>query len=301
MNWPLGQIAILLCAGITVSVESIAAQSGPDAIQDGTACPLSNTEDQVPTGPEISITEVGFAGSLQISPSDQGEIAHSISENSHGSSFDGLVEDALEKARAGWQDRGYFRVQLTGDARMLTSSSTNQHLALNVQVLDEGARYNLAHIGFRNNTAINSAALRGLFRIKDGEIFSREKIATGLEHLRKAYWQVGYINFTAIPETTFDNEANVISLLIDVDEGMPFVLTRVDVLGLDEATREDILKDAPVKQIYNQRLFELFLEKHAPTLKIAHDDPRRIARKLDEKLGTVEVFLDARSCPADSN
>ena len=69
-------------------------------------------------------------------------------------------------------------------------------------------------------------------------------------------------------------------------------------LGLDELSRQEILKDAPVGQIYNQRLFDGFLEKHASTLKF-HDDSYHVTKRLDERAGTVEITLDSHPCPVD--
>jgi outer membrane protein assembly factor BamA len=109
--------------------------------------------------------------------SDQEQIADSIKQKTNGTSLDGAADEGLERVRRGWQDRGYFKVQVTGEARTLTSSPVSQRIALSVHV-DEGSRYNLSGITFKNNLDI----LRGLFPIKDGDIFSREKIGTGLEN-----------------------------------------------------------------------------------------------------------------------
>ena len=77
--------------------------------------------------------------------------------------------------------------------------------------------------------------------------FSRAKIAIGLENLRKAYGNFGYINFTSVPDTTFDDENHSISLDIDMDEGMQFVIGGVNVLGLDEPARQELLDGLPIK------------------------------------------------------
>ena len=54
--------------------------------------------------------------------------------------------------------------------------------------VEEGEQYRLGGITFKNNKAItNTKGLRGLFPIKDGDIFDRDKVAKGLENLRKAY------------------------------------------------------------------------------------------------------------------
>jgi hypothetical protein len=70
--------------------------------------------------------------------SDQDEIAASITERPYGTaSPDQVTELALEIARAGWQNRGYFKVLVNGDATTLTSSPVSQRIALGICV-DEG-------------------------------------------------------------------------------------------------------------------------------------------------------------------
>jgi outer membrane protein assembly factor BamA len=141
--------------------------------------------------------------------------------------------------------------------------------------------------------------LRSLFPIKDGDVFSRERIATGLENLRKAHQNFGYINFTSVPNTRFDEKRKGILLDIDVDEGKQFYVKEVDVLGLSEPAQREILQDFPVGKIYNARIFELFLKEHSSLLHFSADDPRHVKKTLDERAGTVLITLDARPCPVD--
>ena len=120
----------------------------------------------------------------------------------------------------------------------------------------------------------------------------------GLENLRKAYGELGYLNYTGVPDTTFDDEKKLAFLEIDIDEGKQFHLTRVDILGLDGPSQREVLKDMRVGQIYNQRLFELSLTKHTSLLRsLQDDDPWHVAKRMDERMGTVEIVLDTRQCP----
>ena len=260
------------------------------------SCPNSATSDeQKPSGTEISIAEVSFLGSLQMRISEQQQIADSVKRKTHGTSLEGVTEEALERARAGWQDLGYFKVQVTAETKPLTSSPVNQRIAMSVHV-DEGQRYNLKGIRFKNNKAISRVdILRGLFPIADGEIFSREKIATGLENLRKAYGELGYINFTSVPDTRFDDENRLISLVIDVDEGKQFRIGSVNVQGVDESLREDLLKTFGVGQIYSSSLWEASLLKYAGMF---CDCPNREQLRSDAKSGIVMLTLDFRPCAA---
>src|SRR5262249_911232 len=100
--------------------------------------------------PEISIVDVTFSGSLQMPVSEQEEIANSIKQKTHGTSLDDVTGQGLERIRRGWQDRGYFKVQITGEARTFTSNPPSQRVALLVDV-DEGSQYKLSGITFKNN------------------------------------------------------------------------------------------------------------------------------------------------------
>jgi len=204
-----------------------------------------------------------------------------------------LGEPVLGRVRAGWQNRGYFKVTVSGDTRTLTENAADLHVALFVHV-DEGLRYTLGAITFKHNKAIsNVEALRALFPINDGEIFSREKIAKGLEVLRKAYGQLGYINFTSVPNTSFDDQKKLIFLEIDVDEGKQFYVSSIDIVGADAEVLNDLALTPG--QAYDVRLIELFLRKHLPGADV--NDPNIQRRQFDERNGTVALTFDFRSCP----
>jgi outer membrane protein insertion porin family len=294
MRCRLAQIVVFVTSSLLVGRPHVHAQSSDStaSCHDSVA---SNDNDS--PGPEISIVDVTFSGSLQMPISEQEEIANSIKQKIHGKSLDDVTEEGLERVRAGWQDRGYFKVQITGETRTLTSSPASQRIALSVRV-DEGSQYKLSHITFKNNKAISSVeTLRGFFPIVKGEIFSREKIGKGLENLRKVYGELGYINFTSVPDTQFDDENRLITLHVDLDEGRQFRVGSVNVQGVEESLREELLKTFTVGQIYSSSLWEASLLKYAAMFPDC-DCPNREQLRVDEKSGIVMLTLDFRPCAA---
>ncbi|HEY6372181.1 MAG TPA: POTRA domain-containing protein [Candidatus Sulfotelmatobacter sp.] len=304
MRSGLAQIVVFATACLLAEQMPIAQRAHAAVIpegQDKNSCPGSSPSSEAPlSDSEVSIDNVTFSGFLQMPITDQDAIVASIIKEAHGDTLDGVVDEALERARAGWQDRGYFKVQVTGDARAITKNAADPHVALFVHV-NEGPRYTLDGITFKNNRAIsNTQALRALFPINDGDIFSRRKVAKGLENLRKAYGQYGYINFTSVPATTFDDENKLALLEIDVDEGKQFYISSIKVEGLEEQRRQEILNGLRIKpgQIYNSRLWELSLRKYGS---IVPDCECRSSHSLhlDEQTGTIAVTLDFRPCSKD--
>jgi outer membrane protein assembly factor BamA len=246
--------------------------------------------------------DVSFVGSLRLPVSDQEQIVNSVKQATYRASLGDARDEGLEKIKQGWQDHGYFNAQVTGETRTLSISPESYRIALSVQV-EEGLRYNLKGITFKNNKAIgNIDTLRGFFQIADGEVFSREKIGKGLEDLRKAYGEIGFVNFTSVPDTQFDDENGLISLVIDVNEGKQFRIGSVKVLGLDDAAREDVLKALPKRgEIFNSRIWEKSLLTYYPMLPdcgcgyVADQIAQRM-KKLDERTETVSLTFDFRPC-----
>jgi outer membrane protein insertion porin family len=147
------------------------------------------------------------------------------------------------KVRRAWQNAGYFAAQVHADARVLTSGPSSGRIAVTVQ-LDEGPQYRLEEIRFRNNVCIpNAKALRDLFPIKDGDIFSRDAIENGMRDLHRAYGEYGFISLSAVPAIQIHEEQMTVSLDIDLDEGRQFLISRVDVVGVDETALESLRRE----------------------------------------------------------
>jgi outer membrane protein assembly factor BamA len=297
----LAQPVLLGIACLLASLPTYAQLTDSDATSDTRAarlCPPLPLGGSQSSEPDISIAEVAFLGALQMPVSDRDQIATSLKQRKYTGSLDGVVGEAEERVRAAWHDRGYIKVQVTGNARMMTSSPVNQRIALSVHV-DEGLQYRLGKIRFRNNNnkAVSSVgSLRALFPIANGDVFSREKVAKGLENLRRDYWKRGYINFTSAPDTRFDDEKSLIYLEIDMDEGKQFRVSSISLEGLGETARDEILRNLPLQpgQVYDQDFFELSSQRLGALL-----DSCGSERRLNERAGTVEIRFACGQCPVE--
>lgn len=215
-------------------------------------------------GPKVKVGKIRFQGNKHINNRTLIAamknlkpigIPHSIFlESLFAKTYDATkLNEDVERVRAEYQNRGYFKV-LVNDPK--TDIHDTGHSGFHVPGLqkgsgksvditipiEEGDRYHLGSITFKNNKAVaDQRALRSLFAIKDGEIFSREKVAKGLENLRKAYGELGYINFTSVPDTKFDDEKKIVNLEIDVDEGKQFYVRRIEFQG-NTTTRDKVIR-----------------------------------------------------------
>jgi len=280
------------------------AQSRIYRISEGRAprsCKPSSFDSRQRSSPVVTIAELRFEGDLSMGTADQGQISASVSLQPYFGDRDEVTSQVLERVRAAWQERGYFKVEVRSDARMLSNSPVNERVAVTVHV-DEGQQYRLERITFKNNRVVSKAeALRNLFPIRDGDVFNRNLIVEGLDKLRNAYAELGYINFIFVPNTQIDEGCQTISLDIDCDEGKQFFVSRINITGLDEPVFQNVRKDLLIKpgDVYNQRLVKLFLEEHDSLLPTDASSERRFDLRLDERTATVEITYDFRRCDVE--
>ena len=270
-------------------------------------------------GPKIKVGRIRFQGNKHVASRELRYamknlrpvgIPHSIFlESLFAKTFDAskLDEDA-ERVRDDLRHHGYFeavvqdpKTQLrdkTGGFRIPPFQKGNGK-AMDITVpVEEGDRFRLKAITFKNNKAIqNTQLLRQLFPLQDGATFDTHEVQKGLENLRKAYGEIGYINFTAVPETQIDNEKKLLTLNIDVDEGKPFFVRRIEFQG-NTTTRDRVIRRELLVQegqTFNSRLWDLSVLRlnqlnYFEPLKPEEDTER----KIDEKDGTVDLTVKVK-------
>ena len=276
----------------------------------------------VKEGPKVKVGKIIFQGNQNIKSRVLRSamknlkpigIPHSIFlESLFAKTYDATkLEEDTERVRAEYQNRGYFKANVAdAKTKIHDTGHTGFHIpliqsgpgkAVDITMpIEEGDKYRLGKITFKNNKAIsNTAALRSMFPLKDGDVFSREKIAKGLENLRKAYGEYGYINYTGVPGTTFDDEKKLANLEIDIDEGKQFYVRRIEFQG-NTTTRDKVIRRELALEeggIYNSRLWELSLLRLNQLSyfdQLKPDDPNVTEKRLDEKNGYVDLTLHVK-------
>jgi outer membrane protein insertion porin family len=266
-------------------------------------------------GPTVKVGKIAFQGNNSLSDRTlRGAmknlrpigVPHSIIlENLFARTFDASkLDEDTDRVRQAYRDRGYFRAQTSEptthvrDAGGLNPFTLRPSKGKRIDILmpvDEGERYRLGGITFKGNKAItNTRALRAQFAQKDGEYFNATMFGKGMEQLRKAYGEQGYINFVGNPVPRPDDAKKLIYLDIDIDEGKPFYVSRIEFTGntitRDKVIRRELLLEEG--QLYNNRLWELSILRlnqlnYFETLKADQDSESR--QNADE--GTVDLLL----------
>jgi outer membrane protein insertion porin family len=273
-------------------------------------------------GPKVKVGKITFVGNKNVkSRLLRGAmknlrpvgVPHSIFlENLFARTYDATkLDEDTERVRNEFQDRGYFKV-IVSDPKTVIHDTGHQgfHIplvqsgpgkAVDITIpIEEGDKYRLGTITFKNNKAVSNARfLRAMFPMRDGDVFDRSKVAKGLDNLRNAYGDIGYINFTSIPNTTFDEDKKLVNLEIDVDEGKQFNVRRIEFSG-NTTTRDKVIRRELALeegQVYSERLWKLSLlrlNQLGYFEQLKPEDPNITERHLNEEEGTVDLTLKVK-------
>jgi len=231
-----------------------------------------------------------------------------VFENLFSQTFDASkLEEDTERVRQAYRDKGYYNAAIEEPKTQIRDQGglnwftfrPNKGKRIDILMpVEEGARYRLGTITFTGNKAVNNVkALRSTFAVKDGEWFNATLIGKGLENLKKAYGQLGYINFGAIPKPVFDDQKKTVSLNIDIDEGKPFYVSRIEFQG-NRITRDKVIRRELMLeegQVYNSQLWEYSLLRlnqleYFEPLKVDQDSEAH----QDAEAGTVDLLLKVK-------
>ena len=158
---------------------------------------------------------------------------------SKGQTLEFKQEIVGELVREAFQDKGYFMAEVSSEVAVERGpTGTANVLVVNVT---PGKQYRLTGISWDGASAFSEAELERLMPMQPGEIFSRRKLAIGLEAAHNLYHSHGYINYTPIPQPQIDEEAGSLGWLIEVDEGGLFRFGDLHIEGMPDAHRKVLL------------------------------------------------------------
>jgi outer membrane protein insertion porin family len=223
-----------------------------------------------------------------------------------------LNEDLEVGIRGLYQDNGYFKVLVKEP--ILESIDTQGHKlgvplpltgkthgkAVNITIpIEEGERYRMGTLKIVSadpdkSLSLKVDALKNIFPMKEGDIFSTDKVRKALKGYSDAYGEFGFIDFTPQPETDIDDATKTVNLTLKFDEQKQYYVRRIDFVGntttRDKVIRRELLIDEG--QLFNKRFWELSilrLNQLDYFDKIEADKAAEIKRNTKE--GTVDISL----------
>ena len=222
-----------------------------------------------------------------------------------------LSEDLEVGIRGLYRDNGYFKVSVgepilenvdtthpRGGVPLVTGKGHGK--AVNITIpIEEGERFHMGTLKIVSSDpdkalSLKVDALKTAFPLKQGDIFSTEKVRKALETYGKIYGEYGFIDFTPEPDTEVDDANKIINLTLRFDEQKQYFVHRIEFSGntttRDKVIRRELMIDEG--QLFNKRLWEMSILRLNQLDYFDKIEPDKAAEiKRNNKAGTVDITL----------
>ncbi len=105
----------------------------------------------------------------------------------------------------------------------------------------EGEPFTIGEIGFRGNTVFEDLELRQGLRMKEGEIFQRQKLRDEITRLNDLYGSKGYSFAEVSPNVVPNTTERTASIILTVKEGEMMRIRQINISG-NEKTKDNVVR-----------------------------------------------------------
>jgi outer membrane protein assembly factor BamA len=192
-----------------------------------------------------------------------------------------------------YRDRGYWRAKVSAKVTWVRGTGDQRQVDALITATNEGEQYSVKEIRWRGVTAFSESELMKAMAMRPSDVVSRSRLAQGLETVHRLYLSRGYIAYSAVPETDFDDTGHSISLLINVREDNPFRFGTLSIEGLDHDGSRKVQQGwgAMHEQIYSPEKLRAFFEKFIPGIPPTSDPLDYTNSSIDLDSHTVDIFV----------
>ena len=253
-----------------------------------------------PPPKKIIIDEVTFEEPNRLPKSFQDQVTSEMKQSENDDDDTGWLDEIQDEIRLDLADGGFFKAQPTVNAKILRTDATSEHVALYVHVIYD-QQYRLGTVQFRSSDPAVPLVfpidqLRATLPLREGDIFAAVKIRAALDSLQRLYGSFGYIDLVATPEMDFDDDPRRVSLIMELDQGPQFHVDKVEILGLDPATRANLKSQIKSGDVFNADAIRGFIDANKAVLPAdASFEDVELHRHV--RNATVDVQFDFRTCP----
>ncbi|HSW38870.1 MAG TPA: outer membrane protein assembly factor BamA, partial [Acidobacteriota bacterium] len=263
-------------------------------------------------GPNVRIGRITFTGNTVFTDR---ELRNALELNKEQSLFtlfkktdryheERLQYDVSSNLMALYQQHGYMQARIgrplvrifegpRGNIPFLRK--TRQQFYIEIPV-DAGPQYRLGDLKLTNCGIMNCDALVEIFGMERGEIVNFKRIQDTLESIKELYGHHGFINFSYIPEVSYDHENKIYNVTFELQPDKQFFVRRINFKG-NTKTRDSVIRREFILE--EGRLFNSFaLDNSIVRLnqlgifeRIEEED---YEVRPNEKTGTVDVDVNLK-------
>ena len=171
---------------------------------------------------------------------------------------DEVLDYCLHRVRTFLSARGYLQAQLGKPRQELTENTSRTIVSVS-----EGALFRLGEVEIDGARVLTPTQIREMFELKSGDIADGDSIGVWLyERVKKAYGNLGYIQYTAEVQPKFDRKEDaregVADLAVTIDEGIAFTIASIQFEGNGNVSRDVLLREMTMRkgEVFSQDMLD---------------------------------------------
>jgi outer membrane protein assembly factor BamA len=195
-----------------------------------------------------------------------------------------------------YEKQGFMRVAFTELRTQPTKDVNGVHVFV---TLHEGVSYEMGKVSIEGATPLPSETLLKAGEFKSGDAANVDKIAEGVEKIRKTVWRAGYLDVTVGSERRIDEGKKLVNVSVRVEAGPQYTMGKVSFNGLDLNGEAEMKRIWAIQEgkPFNPEYPDLFLQRVKERGLFDNLGQTKAETKVNQKSHVVDVTLNFHGAP----
>jgi outer membrane protein insertion porin family len=148
-----------------------------------------------------------------------------------------VLEEDMKAIQSFYEQNGFLDTKATYHIEPLYQGWVNVNVTI-----QEGKRYYVGDVSFLGNSILSDFEIKShLKNLREGNVFSHEKMDDDISKVREAYFDRGYISALVEPSTSFNTETGKVDVRISIKEGRLTYINKIKIQG-NAHTRDIVIR-----------------------------------------------------------
>lgn len=158
--------------------------------------------------------------------------------SSKGTFKENTLRGDVELLSSHYLNNGYIQARVEEPQVFLTPDKRWIYITIRIE---EGKKFWLGKIDFKGDILDSVDALSKNIKLKEGDVFSRDRLRQDIVSLTDMYGDKGYAFANIVPLTTLDHEKRIVNITFDISKGELVYFERILITG-NVKTRDKVIR-----------------------------------------------------------
>jgi outer membrane protein insertion porin family len=263
-------------------------------------------------GAKVRIGKIRFVGNKLFSEATLKDALKMNKEHNIYTMFKGTDkyhEEKLEydlevNLKAYYQERGYMQVQIGQPVTRIYEGprgvipmvrKTREQFFIEIPI-DAGDQFRVGNLELKNCGILLCDKLSAVFGMQKGDVVNYKRIKDTLENIKKLYGNLGFINWSYLPEYKTDSKNKTIDMIFDFQPDKQFFVHRINFAG-NTKTRDKVMRREFVLEegkVFSSQLLDASVMRLNQLGYFDKVEEKDYEVKPDDKTGLVDVTVKVK-------